>query len=195
MMHARFLASTAPAIIVLALAAGGCRSTGDAQSENAGTAAEAPDDPVPALAPLVVDAEAPLLLDEPAEQGSGGSADAADNSPCFVCHANYRQEALAVRHAESKMGCVACHGDSFAHRNDENNTTPPEKMFARDAVEAACGKCHTTHDVAPREVIARFRKRGLEAADIGTIVCTDCHGDHRLKVRTVQWNKKTGELL
>ena len=25
--------------------------------------------------------------------------------------------------------------------------------------------------------------------------CTDCHGDHRLRLRTVRWDKKTGKLL
>ncbi len=26
-------------------------------------------------------------------------------------------------------------------------------------------------------------------------VCTDCHGEHRLKVRTRRWDKETGKLV
>ncbi|MBE0536963.1 MAG: hypothetical protein IH624_14970 [Phycisphaerae bacterium] len=200
MMHAKFFViSTAGVMMTLALVAGGCRTTGRAQRESPAGEPDAPAAseaaPLPPLPLLVVDADAPLLLDDHAEPEHAAPVDGADNSHCLVCHANYRQESLAVRHARAEMGCVVCHGESFAHRNDENNTTPPERMFARDVIDDACGKCHKGHDVAPGKVIARFRKRGLDASDAGTVVCTDCHGDHRLKVRSVLWNKKTGELL
>jgi hypothetical protein len=49
--------------------------------------------------------------------------------------------------------------------------------------------------VAAREVLARWRERCPEKTEIKSIVCTDCHGYHRLARRTVRWNKKTGELL
>ena len=140
---------------------------------------------------LVVDIDEPLLLDEAVE---GEAAGGADNSACFVCHVNYSEEGLAVNHARHDIGCVACHGDSFAHRNDENNTTPPDKLVANDAIGKVCGECHDSHDVDAKSVIARWQKKGIEK-DVASIVCTDCHGDHRLKVRTVRWNKKTGELL
>ena len=140
---------------------------------------------------LVVDIDEPLLLDEPIEMAPCVGA---DNSACFVCHVNYGEEPLAAKHAVYKVGCVACHGDSFAHRNDENNTTPPDKLVANDAIGKLCGECHDGHDVDPKSVIARWQKKGIEK-DVDSIVCTDCHGNHRLKVRTVRWNKKTGELL
>ncbi len=143
--------------------------------------------------PLVIDTDAPLLLDEPLEIDSH-AAIGADNSPCFVCHANYSEESFAVEHAANDVGCVECHGKSFAHRNDENNTTPPGHMYPPDAIASLCAKCHHGHNVDPKKVIARWQKKGIDK-DTAAIVCTDCHGNHRLNVRTVRWNKKTGKLL
>ena len=149
--------------------------------------------------PLVIDEDAPLLLDEPAESEKHSptvtTRALADNMACFVCHANYREEALASRHAQGNIGCVDCHGTSYAHRNDENNTTPPDRMYPADAIDQACRKCHASHDVPAVKVIACWQQRYPDKTNTKTIVCTDCHGEHRLKVRTVRWNKKTGKLL
>jgi len=149
--------------------------------------------------PLVVDTSAPLLLDEPAE-GAETSAAAAtqaaiDNMDCFVCHANYRSESLASRHAVANVGCSQCHGQSFAHKNDENNTTPPELMYPAGKIDAFCRGCHNAHDVAPGKVVERWAKQGLEKTEPEKIVCTDCHGEHRMEVRTIIWDKNTGKLL
>ena len=63
--------------------------------------------------------QAPLLLeDEPA--GAASTTPAADNSRCFVCHANYMQEEIAVTHAKANIGCAHCHGASDAHIADES---------------------------------------------------------------------------
>lgn len=149
--------------------------------------------------PLVVDKDAPLLLDEPTQTQKAVAETpkrgVADNAPCLVCHVNYKAEPLARQHAERKIGCVKCHGDSFAHRNDENNTTPPEIMYPLEKIDRACKKCHQTHDVPAAKVIARWQKRCPTKTDLKQIVCTDCHGQHRLKVRTVRWDKKTGKLI
>jgi hypothetical protein len=151
--------------------------------------------------PLVIDKNAPLLLDEAAEPDKSaspsgtGTGTGADNAPCFVCHANYRSEPLAQKHAENQLGCVHCHGASFAHRNDENNTTPPETMYAAEDIDRACQQCHPSHDVPAAKVLALGLERGLGRAGPRAIVCTDCHGQHRLAQRTVQWDKKSGKLL
>lgn len=137
--------------------------------------------------------DAPLLLDEPTEAEEVSTS--GKNTACLVCHANYTSEALAVRHAEANVGCVNCHGESFAHKNDENNTTPPETMFPTDRIDSFCRGCHTTHDVSPREIVARWLKRGSNKADPGELACTDCHGNHRMRVRTVIWDKTSGKLL
>ncbi len=149
--------------------------------------------------PLVVDTSSPLLLDEPTEEQKKSAAivneATRENTACFVCHTNYRTEFLVSRHAQANIGCVNCHGESTAHRNDENNTTPPETIFAADKIESFCQKCHQGHDVSPGKVVARWMERNPDKTDAGQIVCTDCHGDHRMKVRTVIWDKKTGKLL
>ena len=186
--------------VLLAMTTGilGLAMTGCGQSGDPATGINDEIEQQDTLPPLVVDAEAPLLLDEPSETEStrrAGPITGADNSACFVCHANYREETLAVQHAQAEIGCVACHGPSFAHRNDENNTTPPDKMIPADAIDNACQKCHTAHDVSPAKVVMRWKKRGIDKNDDASIVCTDCHGDHRLKIRTVRWNKKTGKLI
>ena len=143
--------------------------------------------------PLLIDAEEPLLLDEP--KITTTSANKADNSACFVCHANYREEALASKHADAGMGCVDCHGNSYAHRNDENNTTPPETMYPDEKIDTACSYCHPTHDAPAQKVIARWQEQASKKTDPKKILCTDCHGKHRLAVRTVRWDKKTGKLI
>jgi hypothetical protein len=152
-----------------------------------------------ALPPLVVETSAPLLLDEPGEgQGASVAADtqaAAKNTACFVCHANYRSEFLVSRHAAADIGCSQCHGESLAHKNDENNTTPPQTMYSADKIDPFCRGCHKTHDVPAPKVVARWVQRSLDKADPGKIVCTDCHGEHRMKVRTVIWDKQSGKLL
>ncbi len=149
--------------------------------------------------PLVVDTSAPLLLDEPAEDEEtfavATTQAAAENTACFVCHANYMTEFLADRHAKANIGCVNCHGQSFAHRNDENNITPPETMYSADKIDSSCQNCHKAHDIPAKKIIARWAERGLDKTDPNRIVCTDCHGDHRMKVRTVIWDKKSGKLL
>ncbi len=43
--------------------------------------------------PLKLDLGAPLLLDEPAKPATQ-VAKTADNSPCYVCHANYQAESM-----------------------------------------------------------------------------------------------------
>ncbi|MGI6417301.1 MAG: cytochrome c3 family protein [Thermoguttaceae bacterium] len=144
--------------------------------------------------PLKLDLGAPLLLDEPAKPATQ-VAKTADNSPCYVCHANYQAESMVGWHVVENIGCVDCHGDSFAHRNDENNTTPPDVIFPPRKIDASCAECHEEHDVPAQKVIARLLERCPEKTDATALVCTDCHGEHRLKVRTVVWDKETRKLL
>jgi hypothetical protein len=152
-----------------------------------------------ALPSLVVDKNAPLLLKEPTENEKSFPAAAtragADNTACFVCHAGYGEEPLTGWHAIANVGCVDCHGKSYPHRNDENNTTPPDIMYPADGIDLFCQKCHTSHDVPAAKVVARWQQRRSDKTDLKVTVCTDCHGDHRLKLRSVQWDKKTGKLL
>jgi len=189
------LAVLAASAFVSCTPAGNSERTDIQAAGDAGDKAETTGGPPP----LVVDTSAPLLLDEPAE-GQDASAAAAtqaaiENMDCFVCHANYKSEFLASRHARAEVGCAECHGQSFAHKNDENNTTPPELMYPAGKIDAFCRSCHNAHDVAPGKVVALWAKLGLEKTEPEKIVCTDCHGEHRMKVRTIIWDKKTGKLL
>jgi len=148
--------------------------------------------------PLVIDKSAPLLLDDPPKEEDPWAVPQgpmADNSACFCCHTNYEEEPLAVRHAKANLGCIKCHGKSYAHRDDEDNITPPDIMFPADKIDEACRKCHTTHDAPALEVIARWKKCCPKKTDLKKLVCTDCHGQHRLKLRTVRWDKRTGKPI
>lgn len=149
------------------------------------------------LPPLKVDRSAPLLLEEsPAESPlAKARGPVADNSACYVCHANYEEEEMVVQHALEEVGCIDCHGPSYDHRDDEDNVTPPDVMYAPDKIEAACQECHDTHDAPAVKIIRRWQERAATKDDPDKLVCTDCHGRHRLKSRTVRWNKTTGELI
>jgi hypothetical protein len=118
-----------------------------------------------------------------------------DNGACYVCHGNYDGEPLVCAHAKEKVGCIDCHGPSYDHRNDEDNVTPPDVMYGPDQIAPGCAKCHETHDAPAHKVIALWQERGLSKTDPDKLVCTDCHGEHRLKFRTVWWNKKTREVF
>lgn len=119
----------------------------------------------------------------------------ADNSACYVCHGNYDGEKLALIHAKEDVSCEECHGESIDHRNDEDNITPPDVMYPADEIDEKCEECHDTHDVPATEVIARWKKQCPSKTDAAKLVCTDCHGQHRLKQRTVRWDKKTRKLI
>ncbi len=151
---------------------------------------------LPPLRPLKVDKSAPLLLDEPAAEEGKDQAFLRINEACYVCHGNYREEPMAVSHAKQDVSCMKCHGPSLEHRNDEDNITPPDKMYALTKIDAGCqADCHDSHDAPAREVLKRWQERCPGKTDFSQVVCTDCHGFHRLPRRTVQWDKDTGKLL
>jgi len=127
----------------------------------------------------------PLLLDDESEKESANGG--ADNSRCHVCHVNFAQEEIAVKHAGAAIGCAGCHGASDAHIADESwasggNGTAPDTMFSKDKIIPFCTGCHTASALkGPQheEIIAGNSEK----------VCTDCHGkDHRLPMpRKCKW--------
>jgi hypothetical protein len=130
--------------------------------------------------------EADVLEQRPEDQP------AADNSFCYVCHLNYDGEELALDHERVGVACTECHGQSLDHCNDENNITPPDIMYPKAKINSSCMSCH------PRDKIDHVdtHEAVLSSAATQQKQCTDCHGtDHRLSVRTVRWDKATGELL
>lgn len=152
-----------------------------------------------AAASLAGQQEKPLLLDEGEQVAKPGPGEA-DNSRCHVCHLNFATEELAVTHARGGIGCASCHGDCDAHIADESWAsggpgTPPGIMYPREKIDAACRKCHTSHDAPAKAVLKRWKERAASGTDIPDIVCTDCHGRHRLKseLRKAWWDKRTGK--
>lgn len=140
--------------------------------------------PASAQEPLLLEDEPLLLLDEEPSIASSDQP-AADNSRCFVCHANYLDEKIAVTHARAGIGCAKCHGASDAHIADESwasggNGTAPEIMYPRPEINPACMKCHPKDQIDTTDHESLFARSSEK-------VCTDCHGDHRLPVRRSKW--------
>ena len=123
------------------------------------------------------------------------------NPFCYACHADFEEEELVFSHMIAGIGCERCHGESERHRSDEANITPPELMYPRVRINPTCMMCH------PRENIEHVSEHKELLAGAETVfdkvepegpkeVCTDCHAEkHRMNVRTVRWDKATGEIL
>jgi len=115
------------------------------------------------------------------------------NPFCFACHADFEGEQFALNHELAGIGCERCHGESERHRSDEANITPPEIMYPKAKINPTCMMCHPRHELQH----IKDHEPLLEGAATGEKkYCTDCHGtEHRMKVRTIRWNKVTGELI
>jgi len=126
------------------------------------------------------------LLDEKLpEAPSGTEKPEGDDFFCYVCHGNYKAEEFVLWHGKGEVGCIDCHGPSLAHRDDEDNITPPDKMYAPEHIDKMCGACHKDHEAPAASVIARWKERCPSKTDPMAIFCTDCHVTYRLKFRTV----------
>jgi ferredoxin len=119
----------------------------------------------------------------------------ADNSRCMVCHLNFAFDDFATGHAANGIGCETCHGTSDPHSADEDNITPPDKMWPLSKLNSMCMEaCHPKAEMDPGLHEALFEGMA-EAESEEKQVCTECHGDHRLTTRTREWNRETGELI
>ena len=117
-----------------------------------------------------------------------------DNSRCHVCHGNFVDEPLAVNHAKQGVGCERCHGPCDDHCSDEANITPPSILYAKNKVDKSCKECHP--DPMERIVAdARYCLFVPLTDEEKKKICSDCHGAHRMNLRTVFWDKTTGKLL
>ncbi|HUU20386.1 MAG TPA: hypothetical protein VMW72_24775 [Sedimentisphaerales bacterium] len=142
------------------------------------------------------------VKEEPAEEQAEEKTFVA-NLFCSACHYAFGDEELALNHERVGIGCERCHGESERHRSDEDNITPPEIMYPKAKINPTCMMCH------PRGKIKHVSLHASLLAGAETIFdkdtdestgqmkyCTDCHGkEHRMNVRTIRWNKATGELL
>ena len=142
------------------------------------------------------------VKEEPAEEQAEEKSFVA-NLFCSACHYAFSDDELALNHERVGIGCERCHGESERHRSDEDNITPPEIMYPKAKINPTCMMCH------PRGKIKHVSDHASLLAGAETIFdkdtdestgqkqyCTDCHGkEHRMNVRTIRWNKATGELL
>ncbi len=53
--------------------------------------------------------------------------------------------------------------------------------------DVLCEKCHESHNVPAAQVVRSWQKRTGQKEQAEPIVCTDCHGEHRLKIRSVRY--------
>ena len=120
-------------------------------------------------------------------------AEAIGNSFCYACHINFKFEAdeIALVHEVVGIGCTGCHGESVAHRNDEDSINAVDVMFSAARINPFCMTCHSRDKIIERSV----HRTALDGAAGEKKYCTDCHGKHRLGVRTRRWDKETGELI
>lgn len=107
------------------------------------------------------------------------------NAGCYVCHVTFVREELTTTHLAARIACTRCHGISAGHANDENiGATKPDVIIKGAQINPFCRRCHSTHDVAPEKVVARWQERmagkAVAPAPPLTAVCTDCHGRHKI---------------
>lgn len=148
----------------------------------------------------------------PARQAKDSSYQKSDEQPvlnpfCSVCHLDFDEEELALKHELMGIGCERCHGESERHRSDEANVTPPEIMYPNAKINPTCMMCHPRHEIngtkdhepllAGAKTVFDKNVQEISSRDSGAKkFCTDCHGkDHHMNVRTVRWDKATGELI
>ena len=135
---------------------------------------------------------------KPIEKQIEDSPELADNSFCYVCHINYQGEKLVLDHELFGVGCANCHGESDAHVADEDGFRPPELMYSKAKINPFCMVCHARSEIVEQDWSAEEWTRGcplLSGTATHAKYCTDCHGKHRLEVRTRRWDKDTGKLI
>jgi hypothetical protein len=126
------------------------------------------------------------------------------NPYCKACHLDFDEEELALQHEIWGIGCERCHGESFRHRSDEANITPPEIMYPKERINPSCMSCHPRQEIQDTKDHQPILEAGLSTFEEATPAgkdakkyCTDCHGSkHRvMRVRATDWDKATGALL
>jgi hypothetical protein len=189
-------------LLVLALlAAAACDRTSKAKETSPARAADAgnpKNNPAPAYSPVPTLPATVAATSTPASVVTADSTGVtsvpsmglvADNSRCFVCHINYQDEKMVVKHAAKNIGCELCHGTCDDHCNDENNITAPDKFYTREEGNKLCLACHDPKNM--NQVI----HKNILAGTFERKYCGDCHGDHRLPNRTRHWDPKTRQVI
>ncbi len=125
----------------------------------------------------------------------------ADNSYCLVCHINLEEEELVDIHLPVGVGCETCHGMSDDHSADEDSFTAPEIMWSKARINSRCMTCHSRADMLKDKTAAESHRKVFQRweepkkAKPGEKYCIQCHGEHRIRNRTREWDKESGKLL
>ncbi|MHC4442673.1 MAG: cytochrome c3 family protein [Planctomycetota bacterium] len=113
------------------------------------------------------------------------SYEPADNSECMVCHADFAEEELSVKHEEAGVGCAECHGPSEDHGGDEANVLFPDYLYGRSEIVNFCKTCHKEehpmgkmYELFLKKWSGKYRPNGRMISDES--ICTDCHGNHAI---------------
>jgi len=83
---------------------------------------------------------------------------------CARCHVISVVEWGMSRHRTANTDCIACHGASAGHVDDERNNIKPERVPHGEAIAALCAGCHTAGCPKTRQKAA----------------CQTCHHFHAL---------------
>jgi hypothetical protein len=118
---------------------------------------------------------------------------AADNSSCLDCHAEYEEEKLTLKHVDIGVGCATCHGVSKKHLDDEDCETAPDVMFVKEAIITFCMECHPVEQLSEKKQhLKLLAKEGV----LKNKTCVNCHGKrHNIRHRMITWDKTTGKLM
>ncbi|OHB78876.1 MAG: hypothetical protein A2Z25_16030 [Planctomycetes bacterium RBG_16_55_9] len=150
----------------------------------------------------MTDAEQPIKVKAEATEEKAEKVVFTANVFCSACHYGFDDEELALAHKAAGIGCERCHGESHRHRSDEANVTPPEIMYPKAKINPTCMMCHPRHEIQHVESHGPLLAGAETVFDPESgssedgIYCTTCHAKgHRINVRTIRWNKATGELL
>ncbi len=125
----------------------------------------------------------------------------ADNSYCLVCHVNLEEEELVDIHLPVGVGCETCHGLSDNHSADEDSLTPPEIMWSKERINSRCMTCHSREELLVDKTAAEPHREMFQRweeptkAEPGEKYCVQCHGKHRIRNRTREWDQESGKLL
>ncbi len=126
----------------------------------------------------------------------------ADNSRCLVCHANFEEEKLTAAHLKANVGCIICHLECDSHCVDEDNLTPPDRMYPnKGRIRVLCLTCHNWKLLVESDKTKANLKEPPNHASVlaGTNsdgkFCLDCHSEHKMSHRTRIWDKRTGKLI
>ncbi|MCC6858142.1 MAG: hypothetical protein IT158_06270 [Bryobacterales bacterium] len=92
---------------------------------------------------------------------------------CSFCHLKIYLDCQRTGHEKHRVACQGCHGQSTGHRNAEDNSVKPDRLFTPAASPGLCMGCHPGVPFKNRPhaaALARGRGPG----------CTTCHGAHGL---------------